>query len=113
MIKYIIQKLFSKKIRLNTEPPQRMVRIFLAIQYKTDKSKYMVYIEGRETDLIIDHSQIIGLLTRDQYRDFITKDETIFLVPYNKLFGKDNPGQKLSGKKTDPDAFNIKNGLIR
>jgi hypothetical protein len=90
-----------------------MVRIFLAIQYKTDKSKYMVYIDGKKTELIIDHSQIIGLLTRNQYRDFITKDETIFLVPYNKLVGNNEPEQKLKGRKTNSDAFNIKNGLIK
>ena len=113
MVKYIIQKLFSKRIKPNTTPKQRMVRIFLACQYKTDRTTYKVYIDGKETDITLNTSQIIGLLTREQYIDFTQKDETIFLVPYNKLIGQDDPGRKLHGKKTNPDDFNIKNGIIK
>ena len=113
MIKYIIQKLFSKKIKPSNKPKQKMVRIFLAMQVRTDRSQYKVYIDGRETDILLNISHIIGLLNKEQFQDFMTRDETIFLVPFDRLMGNEKSNKKLSGKKTNPDDFNIKNGLIK
>jgi hypothetical protein len=109
---YWIRKILAKRIRPLNKKSEKMVRIFLAMQTRTDKTTYRLYVEMQETDIILNHSQIIKLLTREQYIEFTKTEALMFLVPYRKIYGKEE-AKKLDGRKLNPELFKAKNGIIK
>lgn len=109
---YWLKRLLAKRIRLPERKPEKMVRIFLAMQTKADKTTYRIYVDMQETDIIIGHSQILKLLTKEQYTRFLYDEELMFLVPYKKIYGKEEL-KKLAGRKMNPELFKAKNGVIK
>lgn len=116
MIKRLFIKLLFGHRRYIEKEQEKMIRIFLAPQFKdnTQNMMYKVYIDGRETDILLRHYEVIAILDKDQYRGFVYKNESIFLIPERKLLKTQSDPDPVDGRHIDSERFNIKNnGIIK